>query len=781
MDTDELVLVTASMMHDIGKIRQRRDPSKGHADHGCDMIRSIQTLPFLDILSKLVKYHHSDPSSTDLDEKHKSMLEILEEADRLSAAHDRQDRDERQTATKKLQKVYGLVAKDAPILNSGANDSSLVEPNRIDGSSDYFPLITLGNFLDDPMNIKEGWENASYNHIETEVSKDIQKIRYRDQDKIGFLNTLLSAIEMDLAFVPSAYYYSFGDISLYHHLKLTAAIALSKFRNLRDNGKGFMLIGCNLSGIQKYIFRHYISEHADEKATRRLRGRSFIVSLFTDAIISYLLKRLDLPRANVIYHKSDGFVILCSYSQEIEMIVKSARTEIERFSVEWGRDLSPSIAYVRIDEEYLDPERYTEEKSFGGAVDQLTSLINRRKDSVLEDDPVSLFAKKTVPNDKEENLCDFCGLDYGPLKDESHKCSYCEREEMIGSKVVKSEKFSMSIYGKEHRSQGDMQFNFGDTCISYSFINEGDETVAINPTSFLYNSVENSWRPMLLGNYVPTKGSKEVKTLKEILKCEESTSFRKCINLGVIKMDMDNMGAILTARVKRKTISIFSSFMFYTLLFYASIVNKIAENDDYETYIVYSGGDDLTAFSSAISILKFADALHREFNKYFAYDSVTVSAGAGAFEPMFPIRRATEIANDLLEKSKVHVSEDKNRSKDSIAVFGNTMFWDEFSRAMKTSENFVFKQIKEGKIHKFFPYFLIDLDKGSIYDEPPVSKNKTLFVPDPYISYYISRNYSDKEGLGSMISKLTEKETIKNMRFIAYYSVLMERLREEGD
>ena len=110
------------------------------------------------------------------------------------------------------------------------------------------------------------------------------------------------------------------DVSLYDHLKVTAAVSACISEYLLDQGAAdirtrvfqnekafrdeqvFALYTADLSGIQKFIYTV-----ATRGAQRALRSRSFFLELFMENYIDLVLDACGLSRANLLY-SGGGFV-----------------------------------------------------------------------------------------------------------------------------------------------------------------------------------------------------------------------------------------------------------------------------------------------------------------------------------------------------------------------------------------------------------------------------------------------------------------------------------------
>ncbi|MCG8626579.1 MAG: hypothetical protein MJE68_31840, partial [Proteobacteria bacterium] len=112
------------------------------------------------------------------------------------------------------------------------------------------------------------------------------------------------------------------DISLYAHLRTTAAIAACIGHELTEtdvntlltthkdsNKKICALIKGDISGIQNFLY-----QVVSDGAANQLRGRSFYLQLLTEAIAYWVLRQLDLPITNLLLASGGHFYILAPYT-----------------------------------------------------------------------------------------------------------------------------------------------------------------------------------------------------------------------------------------------------------------------------------------------------------------------------------------------------------------------------------------------------------------------------------------------------------------------------------
>lgn len=111
---------------------------------------------------------------------------------------------------------------------------------------------------------------------------------------------------------------AYRDVSLYDHIKSTAGIAASLYKEklfqdkqaaiARESSPPLCLIGGDLSGIQRYIY-----DIVSKNAAKNLKGRSFFLSLLVESIIEYLLDALELNSSHIVYASGGGFYILAPH------------------------------------------------------------------------------------------------------------------------------------------------------------------------------------------------------------------------------------------------------------------------------------------------------------------------------------------------------------------------------------------------------------------------------------------------------------------------------------
>ncbi|EKC80317.1 CRISPR-associated protein, Csm1 family, partial [human gut metagenome] len=149
--------------------------------------------------------------------------------------------------------------------------------------------------------------------------------------KEEYVNSLLSVLEANLSYIPSSTSKrELADISLFDHVKITAAVASCVEQYLKEQNETnyreilfqntkttyekemFLLYSMDISGIQKFIY-----SISDKGALKGLRARSFYLEIMMEHVIDELLEKLSLSRANLIYTGGGHCYMLLPNTKEV--------------------------------------------------------------------------------------------------------------------------------------------------------------------------------------------------------------------------------------------------------------------------------------------------------------------------------------------------------------------------------------------------------------------------------------------------------------------------------
>ncbi|MCB0614296.1 MAG: hypothetical protein KDC75_13345, partial [Phaeodactylibacter sp.] len=107
------------------------------------------------------------------------------------------------------------------------------------------------------------------------------------------------------------------DASWFDRNRVLAAVASCLSQN---GGKAeFLILKGAISGIQKYIYHNIKAEQIGDavKASKKLRGRSFLVAFINQVIAESLVEELGLEQANILFVGGGHFTLLLPNKDEL--------------------------------------------------------------------------------------------------------------------------------------------------------------------------------------------------------------------------------------------------------------------------------------------------------------------------------------------------------------------------------------------------------------------------------------------------------------------------------
>jgi CRISPR-associated protein Csm1 len=151
--------------------------------------------------------------------------------------------------------------------------------------------------------------------------------------------------------------------------------------------------------------------------------------------------------------------------------------------------------------------------------------------------------------------------------------------------------------------------------------------------------------------------------------------------LGVLRMDVDNLGEIFTrgfgepgAADNLSTLARLSMLSFQISLFFEGWVKKLCERQPELVYPVYSGGDDLFLIGPWDIMPGLAADIRAEFSRFTAgHPSLSISGGMAFIGGKYPIYQAAKDAQQAEAQAK-------ESGKDAFFFLGQAWSWSVFNR-----------------------------------------------------------------------------------------------------
>jgi len=686
-------ITLAALLHDIGKFawrggekipedfKRRFCPenqgkfSHAHAAYSYKAIKNIWK--DLERVAQIAAYHHAFFKAPEELRKHVLMVTV---ADILSSAERTKEIDDEQKFSVKEQRLLSpfSLLHGAP----GKKENFFFPLKRLqEDVRNLFP--SQASSLSAGEDYRKHWQDFS------------QLAALLDPTHEAFEEQLLRLLEVFALFVPSAVYRARPDVSLYHHLRTSAAIAaclavqdleqsfLEELYHKRKEAYRkplFFLLGGDISGIQRFIY-----EIVSTKALKALRGRSLYLQLLTEVVARFILRELGLP-LSCLY--------LCAGGHFLLLLPISAKKHIEHFQKRIDQVLLPLhkgelafiIGGVELSSEDLS-EKFPEKK------DELGTYLAREKRRPFR----LLISQKEkflgpFPVEGKEKGCEVCGreLSYKDKETGLH-CKLCQSLEELGRKAAKA-KFlywgSIEPHTREPQTIFGVFRAFGvDLSFETELSSAPLETYILNSpqffgikkgTEFLITPSENGGEPVILRGFcfltsnIPFNGH-EPKTLEDF--ANEAQGIKKW---GVLVADVDNLGVLFRERLPREegTVSRLSFISYLLQFFFGAFVPFLAQKNG-KVAVIYAGGDDLFLLGSWDALLPFAKEVQENFHRFF-HKRLTISGGI-FFAPRskYPISQAAKLAKDEEELAKA-------REKNAVAIFSRRIVWEE----LKELENF---------------------------------------------------------------------------------------------
>lgn len=793
--------ITAALLHDIGKFGKRAGRSGKHPEISKSIIESVALPEGVDrgLVGELVARHHDRrnyPSHLKVSNLPKGsstrlLARIVSEADNLSSAMDREGDEEVLTETP-------LISVLSEVEMEKKNRPAYLKPERFEPGN-LFPEDDLSHH-DLVKKHGELWSNF----------QDECKLLPTSSFKSWYIS-MVSLLKKYTSTIVSASYRAVPDIPLYDHLKTTASIAQSLYKKWEENpdvsinlerskdNNMFLFIEGNLSGIQNFIFRVHNAQKAAKSTAKRLRGRSFYLTLLSDAICRKIQDVLDLPSTSLLWDVGGKFLLIAPNTYTEDSLI-----ELKRDMNLWIHD---NLADDIVLDLYWAPASPRQITNFGKFREQVLGPAAEREK--LQRYASILSSEKFEPvgkNVPEGMHCPVCGGK--SIGEES--CERCKAYEALGAKLVSADYI---LVGKNLDGHSKL-LDYGYSLVSLENLNDYllgvgetvEEIIALNTSDFFLEGAEGlnkAFSFRFLGKNVPKRGSNTI-SFDEVAQFSQGPA-----KLGILKADVDSLGKILSKGLQKgdkQPISKIHSFATLLDTFFTGYLSRLSESykvydplcedcrdkegvvaQKVEThsseerlesyyiyrvddpgvlciecskkaistpYITYSGGDDLLVVAPYDHIIELASKLREEFQKFSGGNpNLTLSAGIAITSNKFPFSKGVSIADELLESSKTHAYHfTQEPPKDSVSLFGETVLWDSddypgngvkgFKQIFDLAKKLE-KDVNSGKISKSLVYSLLDMWNVTFSDVhheniEKVRLSKKKYVP--LLKYNLARN-----------------------------------------
>lgn len=578
---------------------------------------------------------------------------------------------------------------------------------------------------------------SEYQDLGNALLSEIESIS--DQNpQIGLehlVTTLISLLEKYTANVPAATNVRHPDISLFDHLRTTAAIAQSLFLHqmnlggttqdiqLKDDYK-WMLVCGDFSGIQNFIYNL-----TNQGAARGLRGRSFYVQFFCLSCAEYILRELGLTKAALLYNSGGKFYLL------IPKYLKQQLTKVRETINHWLLTKFDGSVYLGLGLADVNAEMF-EAGKMDTAWKQAAESLERDRLKKFYNNITADFFEPNTEFDPSKS-CRVCG---GRNVTETRKCEMCEILEDLGM-WIRDAQAILKVRGKNADLNRVLQqlnstrvLSFESLGVHAVFVPREEFTelphaqIIDGECIFLNQDADLPFKDMDLPKCTISRMYLGKWQMKDAgASHAESWDFESFANkavgisrMGILRMDVDNLGQVFVrglqfpereeangikgwGDVKRKKDgniqqrSMASMSRMVTLsrqldLFFSGYLQSLLERPEYSrTRIIYSGGDDLFIIGSWDQLPDLARTIREEFSEFCCQNpDMTISGGMVLQRGKYPIYKSSIKAKDAEEAGKkvrrAWKKNDHNEHKDGFCFQYVPIVWEDILYAEKIKD-----------------------------------------------------------------------------------------------
>ena len=660
MNNAQLKASIGALLHDIGKILN--DKNNHHSISGALFVEKNSKFVDDDILDQ-IRYHHKKQLSEAT--KVSDYAYIANFADTIAAKMDRRKKDDGtliQTKVKALDSIFNIL--------NGNNEKLVYNAEQITKNGRINYPVAKGNISNDVLE---------------KAKKDFEHVLKNSNSNEELVSKLLIAVEKNLSFVPAAITdEKVNDISLFDHLKMTAAIASSVIRYMNENKitdfktlldkesdfmneKMFLLYSMDVSGIQDFIYTI-----ASQKVLKGLRTRSFYLEIVIEHCIDTLLERAGLTRANLIYSGGGHAYIILPNTEGIKEILVEYEKQINDWFMEYYRtDLYIASGYSECSANSFCNEP---SGSYKEIFAEVSKKISDKKMKRYSSDVIKYL--NSIEQKDGSRECKVCHRVDRLTKED--KCEICTGIENISKDILNRELFAVV---EDKISESCLPLPFGYNLVALRK-EEADKLEKNGQIKRIYAKnnldIDDSYIKIWVGDY---HNGDDFSTL--------ANSASGIKRLAVMRADVDNLGQAFVSGFENSksknsdqyvTLSRTATFSRKLSMFFKLHINEILANGEFtmssakeagkrNALIVYSGGDDLFVIGSWDDIVEFSVDLSRKFKK-FSQNTLTVSAGIDLYPEKYPVAvmakktgELEEISKGMDEKNAITIAREENSYK----------------------------------------------------------------------------------------------------------------------
>lgn len=512
------------------------------------------------------------------------------------------------------------------------------------------------------------------------------------------VRSLLSLMEHYLSQIPAATNVVHPDISLFDHLRITAAIGEGLYLNheaekaqadFKDQKTvKWQLVCGDFSGIQKFIYKI-----TSKGAAKGLRGRSIFIQLLCDAVCEQIIRSLGLYPTAKIYSSGGKFYLLIPTHLKIQ--VQGIADSVNKALLdEFQGEVFLGIGFAGITGDDFC------EGNMGKRWQQVNEDLQKQRLQPFRaqvGNDIGCFAQQPQ---HEQGACKICGRDdqYAGINADKN-CKQCHDLENIG-RVFADTRYLFWVWGDDRKTVHNKIKSclykmalVGTDCTLY-FLQEEPQFSELTDLSASHLEALNDWAGLKHNPQGYSQGLRYVgKWQKDKASGEwEFDDFAEnaqgISRMGVLRMDVDNLGEIFIRGLAfgkdqkhMGSLSRVATVSRQLHLFFAGFLHRILDEFKH-SQIIYAGGDDVFIIGSWDELPQVAQKISNEFRAYCADNpSFTLSGGIATVGGKYPISRAAELAGEAEEQAKN--LRRGTRQKNALCFLETPIGWESFADAVQ--------------------------------------------------------------------------------------------------
>ncbi len=737
-------LALAGLLHDIGKFAYRAEETFGEAGRlwKQDLARNRQEYGYYHAylgswfssryvprrweVDALIAHHHRPGTHEE---------RIIALADSLSAG-ERENESETQTGEQPIRQIRSIFG------SVSLHDQGLSEKE-----TGYLPLAPLAlkkSVIFPYQALSDEEVSRRYRNLWQDFCQEVARLKEAAQTGNLGLPAYLEAMQALMMrytwAVPSAYWKTVPDVSLYDHSRMTAALAVAlsdcsaeEIQALTQawHAQGSphweqpvaLLVGGDISGIQDFIYTI-----AAKGAAKMLRGRSFYLQLLTEAVLRYVLRELDLPYTSVIYSGGGNFYLLAPLSAQPHL--EHIQADIARILLRYhGTDLYLVLGWAEVPLAGFAKRNFPD---YWAIMHRHLQERKQRKYAELGGDFYQEVFQVPPSGGNPDAVCAICGNEEREVhpwraerEEQADICTLCRSfAEDLGQALPYTKEIRWAWVSREEGPPRQATWRTVLRAFGAQVALEGREADRASqawqrPDVIWFLEDPKAWPqgrvawPRYTVQRIPMVTEDEVEAIKARLspadledqppvpkrpktfthlQVQTQGGFHR---LGVLRMDVDDLGLIFAKGLgEQTTLSRLAALSFQMSLFFEGWVKRILEDPHAAwhnlVYTVYSGGDDLFLIGPWDVMPDLALRIVDDFTEYTGgHPALHLSGGMAFIHGKYPIYQAAEDAGEAEEQAKALPG------KNAFAFLGRPWRWEDFRGALRELKSELRKAVEE--------------------------------------------------------------------------------------